>query len=407
MTRSLCRLAAVLVLLLAVGLGVTAEQTAPCTIFVQPGESIQAAIDAAPEGAVICLGGRWYDEYRWNQNLTIAKSLTLRGQDLDTTILRRTRADQPLIRITSLESSGVVCVAIENITVDGKHGGPLAPLEHAVGILVEGTASATISGCTVIGNNDGYGIELAGACQATVSKCTISGNEWFGILVHDSALAAIRDCSISANAFGIGLTDAAQATVYGCSISGNSAGIELVGTSAATIMDSLFFENGEAMRCAGSTRGTITCCTVSNGGMYGIRFLDSAIGTITRCTVSRTRGGIRVEGSSQVTVTGCLLSDNDDGIGLGGSANASIVECTISGSEYFGVALGGRQCFSIAQDFAGSTIDEEFIGHISGHGNVIPVPSEPGGNLEGAVCPEVLSFLMTPEGGELDRRASP
>ena len=52
-----------------------AEETPSCTITVQPGESIQAAIDAAPEGALICLASG-----EWQENLTISKSLTIRSQ---------------------------------------------------------------------------------------------------------------------------------------------------------------------------------------------------------------------------------------------------------------------------------------------------------------------------------------
>jgi pectin methylesterase-like acyl-CoA thioesterase len=52
-----------------------AEQTPSCQVFVQPGESIQAAIDAALEGAVICLAAG-----EWQEDIAITKSLTLMGQ---------------------------------------------------------------------------------------------------------------------------------------------------------------------------------------------------------------------------------------------------------------------------------------------------------------------------------------
>jgi len=42
-----------------------------CTVIVQPGESIQAAIDQAQEGDVICLA-----EGTWVENVKIEKSLT-------------------------------------------------------------------------------------------------------------------------------------------------------------------------------------------------------------------------------------------------------------------------------------------------------------------------------------------
>jgi hypothetical protein len=52
--------AAAVVLLVAVGIGSLAQQ--PYAITVQPGESIQAAINAAPAGAVITLAsGEWQE----------------------------------------------------------------------------------------------------------------------------------------------------------------------------------------------------------------------------------------------------------------------------------------------------------------------------------------------------------
>ena len=51
-----------------------AEETPTCNVELEPGESIQVAIDAAPDGALICL-----TEGRWDENIRIGKSLTLRG----------------------------------------------------------------------------------------------------------------------------------------------------------------------------------------------------------------------------------------------------------------------------------------------------------------------------------------
>lgn len=45
-----------------------------------------------------------------------------------------------------------------------------------------------------------------------------------------------------------------------------------------------------------------------------------------------------------------------------------------------------------------------FRGYITGHGNLIPGPGDPDENSAGAVCPTTLGFLMTENGGQLDRR---
>jgi pectin methylesterase-like acyl-CoA thioesterase len=63
-----------LAVLVTVALGASVLAQEPCTISVQPWKSIQRAIDAAPEGAVICL-----TEGERKEGLEISKSLTLRG----------------------------------------------------------------------------------------------------------------------------------------------------------------------------------------------------------------------------------------------------------------------------------------------------------------------------------------
>ncbi|MBI1744721.1 hypothetical protein HYR54_16880 [Candidatus Acetothermia bacterium] len=56
-----------------------------CSIVLQPGESVQEAIDEASDGAIICLGDVGEGGFlplapqRWSENLKIDKRLTLRG----------------------------------------------------------------------------------------------------------------------------------------------------------------------------------------------------------------------------------------------------------------------------------------------------------------------------------------
>jgi len=59
--------------------------------------------------------------------------------------------------------------------------------------------------------------------------------------------------------------------------------------------------------------------------------------------------------------------------------------------------------------FAEGCVDEAydtdiFRGYVTGHGNVIPGPSDPDGNELEAVCVDELNFLISEEGEELDRR---
>ena len=76
MLRTMTVILGILTVVLSVSTNaLLAQETPEYTITVQPGESIQAAIDKAPAGAVICLSAGV-----WEENIKIERSLTLRAQ---------------------------------------------------------------------------------------------------------------------------------------------------------------------------------------------------------------------------------------------------------------------------------------------------------------------------------------
>ncbi len=316
MSRSLNGCASVMVVVVLLGVGLLAQD--PCTITVQPGESIQAAIDAAPEGAVICLV-----EGEWSENLTIGKDLTLRTEGPARAVIRGKERDQAVVGINTPGSGEAVRVKVENITILGARG-----VNQGFGILAESSSFLEIEGSTIAGN-DAAGIWLSDTAQAMVTDCTIYGNHT-----------------------GISFGHAAQAWIANCALSGNYDGIMLWGSGQATI----------------------THCTVSENWGTGIWLGDDAQAKITDCTVSENGGtGIRFWASAQATIEGNRISSNG----------------------HFGVALDERPCLDRS---------DAFTGYLIGKGNVIAGPSADDRRAEAAVCPDELAFLMTEEGGELDRR---
>ena len=65
-----------------------------CTINLNPDQSIQQAIEAAPSGTVICLG-----EGTWEENLEIRKSLTILGAGAGKTAIRSAKRHRPVVWI--------------------------------------------------------------------------------------------------------------------------------------------------------------------------------------------------------------------------------------------------------------------------------------------------------------------
>ena len=228
--------ALILIMWAIVGLGLVGFAQDTCMITVNRDESIQEAIDAAPEGAVICL-----EAGEWVEHITIEKNLTLRGQSTERSVIQAIDADRHVVQIRSHEGANPLKyaphVTIENLTVRGVYGFMVGILigvrvQAAItdcniiacgsGISVEDRAQVEISGCLISGNRvvadpaffgDGVGVGLSGDAQATIRGCTISGNGNEGIVLWDTSTSVITDCTIRGNRFGILLHNSAQGEI--------------------------------------------------------------------------------------------------------------------------------------------------------------------------------------------------
>ncbi len=256
MKVSWCIALAVLVTLLAVAVVATGEQTPSCTIWVQPGQSVQAAIDSAPEGAVICLSAG-----TWDENIKIEKSLTLLGAGQDKTTITSKEGGYPVIWIISPEgATQAASVRVQRVGLTGAHGkcgagnttnnyicgsGLAIQASHVVvydsaisndliGVVAVGSGQVAISG-SIISDND-LGMVLSGSSHGTVIDSSISDNRKAGIMINDQAEAKISDCRIFENKIsGIALANKAQGTVSSSAILWNGLGVALVQSACATI----------------------------------------------------------------------------------------------------------------------------------------------------------------------------
>lgn len=138
-------------------------------VEVVPGASIQAAIDAAPEGATVLVRSGLYEE-----NLLVSKGVTLVSEEGAV--------------IDAGGGEAAVAIRADNVTLRG-----FRIQDARVGVLVDGASGARVEGNTITANTE------AGVCLRRSSGSQVYGNQ-----LHENA----TDGSLRRTGYGIWLDSA-------------------------------------------------------------------------------------------------------------------------------------------------------------------------------------------------------
>lgn len=288
-----------------------------CAVIIRPGESIQAAIDAAEAGDVICLA-----RGVWVENIFIDKSLTLVGKGAGRTAIEADRYFQPVIEVSGGDPEPVR-VRLEGVAVAGDGG--------AGGVTVGGLAVAEITGCTFAGR-------------------------WYGIQAGDSARIVVSDSTFSESSQrGVSLSGSARATISGSRISNNrGSGVWLLGHSQATFTDcDIIGNDGDGLWLRGYSLVELNNCSVSRSGGHGLLLTDSSTAQLRQGIISGNDDqGIRVQDRAGVEVSETRVLSNWHGLDLRDNARATVTDADISGNRFDGFTI---------QDSAGATISSSVL----------------------------------------------
>lgn len=397
------------------------------TITVLPGDSIQYAIDQAPSGAIICLTAGI-----WDENITISKSLILRGSGTNSTFLYAIDDGEArsVIRVTSDQE---IDVRIEQLTIkgirrqyEGANVEELDTLSRIVagrrwdGIAADKAVNVTLADSTVTLCRHAIVLVTRSEKQASIVDMTLTPFEGHLSVVNSSishstdfglymigGFASIVDSDFTENRDTMRVSDHGEidavsshfdrnegpidisAYAYGsftdCSISHNSGfGIFVATRRGVAIVDSRIENNDSVGMYAVGGQSVIMNSRISGNEYSGICAVHESEITITACTIAQ---------NGEIVLWDGELLRNGDGITIEDSAHVTLIGNDIVDNAVFGVAFDERF--------------DPFVGYVGGHGNRITGPSEVYGNGEAAVSPAELSFLKTSEGGELDRRSNP
>jgi len=265
------------------------------THYVNPGDSIQAAINVAVSGDQIEVGPGTYSE-AINFNGKAIKLYSTGGPDVTT--IDATELNSSVVTCTSSEGSGTI---LEGFTITGGNSGAKG------GGMYNYLSSPTVTNCIFISNTSvgsGGGMCNNGGTNPTVTNCNF---------IHNRA--------------------------------GDGGGMMNIGSSP-TVTNCNFIENtgytGGGMNNYGSNSIVTNCTFISNtsggrgAGMMNIRDSNP---TVTNCKFSEnwvvyTGGGMSNEENCNPIVTNCTFSDNTASAGGGmynASSNPTVTNCILWG----------------------------------------------------------------------------
>jgi nitrous oxidase accessory protein NosD len=359
--------------------------------------TIQAAIDAAPQGATILVEGAYKVYY---ENLTIKKSLRLQAEDKPV-VIRGQKGDTPTITITS---DVPIQVALEYFQVFQD--------ANQFCISIGGKAQVLLKNQHVYGG----GIWIGGLAHLTLQDAVLSSSLLSdGLFLDSSATADIINTRISGTgASGIFLKGTAKANLLGSTISGYGVGIRLMGSAQVVVKDSVIGGNDWGIKILELREGYLPTAILENsqvsGNEIGIEVTSLSRGhlkLVTSQVSSNRRSGIYLGGEGTAELQHSLVLGNGtdpgcksrpappfeciwSGIVVFEKARLKLASTEIRGNAYWGLTANLQQCGFVSNSFEGEVTFEDDKNIIEGNNR--------SGKLNGMGNPGNHPFKNLPDG---------
>jgi len=159
-------------------------------ITVNPGDSIQKAINNADEGDTIIVENGIYHEW----HISVNKTLTIIGRTMENTIIDGNGTADVIFHVTASN------VVIENFALQNTK-------EESQGTAIRIYRTKKVKVNRVVARNNFCGIEICSSNFTNITHCQISNNIW-GVYLHDKSLNnTFTGNTVTNNKIGINLPD--------------------------------------------------------------------------------------------------------------------------------------------------------------------------------------------------------
>lgn len=339
-------------------------------------QSIQAAIDAAPEGATVRVGPGIYDG-----GLVIRKPLTLEGAGWDRTtiaalqpageqIAQAAREAERQMRQAMMARNPAQAQAVRK-ALEEQLGHPTVRIESAAGVSVR---RLKIAAQPIHSGDDGAPRSPTTLLQLTdsrvsISDCVITGSPGDGIQIKDGCDVDVRNTLVAGlwgNGIVVGLPDRADT----CPRQGRPCKLVLADSDVRNCYHYGVYVNYTA-------DVTVERCRISGSAWHGIRYGGGPQKILNSRFSQNARCGIYADGSRDVaaTIRGNVFAGNE-GTGIACfSGNAEIVGNTFADNASTGINVLGPARATIERNVFVSNEAGVLLGSVN---NGKPGPREVG-----------------------------
>jgi nitrous oxidase accessory protein NosD len=320
-------------LLILSGLLLGCSSQAPVSereIVVKPGQSIQAVIDSAPAGSTLVLS-----RGTWAENLRIEKSLVVRGQGPEATVIQAERAGPPVLWV-----GRDARVTVEGLTIKGGRGGYISPELSSAGVFLADQAVLNLRQVKIT-QNAASGVFACGKSVLSAEEVEITQNMRYGVELVAEAQAHFEKAKILQNSMGGGWLSSASALELEDSGVNENSGPGLWARDGATVKlwaTEVRANQGPGIRGQDAAEVALLGSQVLRHPEVGVEILDNAVLRAYGTIFQENWHGLEIKGGV-AELQGCsIVSNRWDGLDARGSSSVFLERTEIAGGQGSGVA---------------------------------------------------------------------